>query len=304
MKKRRQSYEEITTCEAESLQEAFSYLNKNLYGGKLPDAFIRYETKANSDGFYTPDGFSGRAAKFGKDAITLNSSRFDGRSDKQILLVLDHQMRHHWQWHFGKRPNRHYHDDEWSAKAIEDGVQPSSTGEDGGRITGQRMSQYIISGGRFDQICDELIATGWKLNLQSSHRPGAKKVKKDRPKFICPNCRDNIWGKPSTRQVCETCGFRMLPEDGDWEKLGIVRYELIKWSDEKPETAEAQSYETTKPKRGRPKGSKNKRKPGRPKGSKNKPKLVVSYEQQPLPVIKRKPGRPKGSKNKPKQLAA
>lgn len=84
-RKQRQSYEQITTFEAESLQEAFNYLNQNLFDGKLPDAFIRYETKANSDGFYTPDGFSGRTAKFGKDAITLNSSRFVGRTDKQIL---------------------------------------------------------------------------------------------------------------------------------------------------------------------------------------------------------------------------
>src|SRR5215475_10792446 len=120
----RQSYEQITTCEAESLQEAFNYLNQNLFDGKLPDAFIRYETKANSDGFYTPDGFSGRAAKFSKDAITLNSSRFANRTNQQILAVLGHQMLHHWQQHCGKKPNRHYHDEEWSQKSIEIGLQP------------------------------------------------------------------------------------------------------------------------------------------------------------------------------------
>ena len=277
-KSRRQSYEQITTCEAESLQEAFSYLNQKLFDGNLPDAFIRYETKANSDGFYTPHGFSGRAAKFGKDAITLNSSRFDGRTDKQILGNLYHQMRHHWQYHFGKKPNRHYHDEEWSQGPTEIGLQPSSTGEKGGKITGQRMSQYIVPGGQFDQVCDELIATGWKLNLQSSHQPGATRVKKNKPDFMCPQCSEKFWGKASSRWICWNDGFLALPVGGDWSKK--VRFELIKWSDEKPDTAEAQSYETTKPKRGRPKGSKNKRKPGRPKGSKNKPKLAVqSYEQ-------------------------
>lgn len=292
-KKQRQSYEQITTYEAESLQEAFDFLSQKLFAGKLPDAFIRYETKANSDGFYTADGFSGRTAKFGKDAITLNSSRFVGRTDKQILAVLGHQMTHHWQQHCGRKPNRHYYDEEWSQKLIEIGLQPSSTGDVGGKITGQRMSQYIIKGGRFEQVCDELIGTGWKLNLESAHRPGAAKVKKDgRTKLTCPKCRQNTWVQnPSAGFVCEHDGFRFLPEDGDWEKLGIVRYELIKWSDDKPEPA--QSYETTpvKPKRGRPKGSKDKpkvlqsydvepkRKRGRPKGSKNKPKLVSSYEQ-------------------------
>jgi len=282
-RKQRQSYEQITTYEAESLQEAFDFLNQKLFAGKLPDAFIRYETKANSDGFYTSNGFSGRTAKFGKDAITLNSSRFVDRTDKQILAVLGHQMRHHWQEHFGTKPNRHYHDDEWSQGLIEIGLQPSSTGDVGGKITGQRMSQYIIKGGRFEQVCDELIATGWKLNLESAHRPGAAKVKKnDRTKFTCPNCRENFWGKPSSRWICSNDGFVGLPENGIGKSLG--------------------SYDTNSSS-----GRMRHRSPNQcgsvvaPRVRRTSRKLIASYEQQ---AIKRKPGRPKGSKNKPKQLAA
>ena len=83
--------------EAECIQEAFDYLNQSLFAGALPDVFIRYETKANSDGYYSPNGFSGRSGEFGKDAITLNADRFVGRTDKQILAVLGHNLCHHWQ---------------------------------------------------------------------------------------------------------------------------------------------------------------------------------------------------------------
>src|SRR5262249_44060185 len=121
------AYEHITTCEAESLQEAFTYLNRKLFDGKLPDVFLRYVTKANSDGFYPPKGFSGGRAKLGRDAITLNSSRFVGRSEKQIRGFLGHQITPPRKYLFGPNPHRHYHDDEWSQKSIEIGFQPPST---------------------------------------------------------------------------------------------------------------------------------------------------------------------------------
>jgi hypothetical protein len=202
----------ITPFEAECIQEAFDYLNQSLFAGALPDVFIRYETKANSDGYYSPNGFSGRSGEFGKDTITLNADRFVGRTDKQILAVLGHNLCHHWQRHFDTEPKRHYHDENWSAKMVEIGLQPSSSGENGGKVTGQHMSQYIIPDGPFDQACNNLIATGWALNLQSTPRPGPKvKTNDSKTTFTCPACAQNAWGKPDLAILCEPCRIKMQP---------------------------------------------------------------------------------------------
>jgi hypothetical protein len=44
----------------------------------------------------------------------------------------------------------------------------------GGKETGQHMSHYVIPGTLFPQTYTKLAATGWKLNLQSAHRPGQR----------------------------------------------------------------------------------------------------------------------------------
>ena len=79
----------ITPYEAECVQQAFDYLNKRLFDGALPDVFIRYETKATSDGYYSPNGFSGRHGEFGKDAITLNADRFVGEAIGRFVPAAD-----------------------------------------------------------------------------------------------------------------------------------------------------------------------------------------------------------------------
>ena len=270
----------ITPYEAECIQEAFDYLNESLFAGALPDAFIRYETKANSDGYYSPNGFSGRSGEFGKDAITLNADRFVGRTDKQILAVLGHNLCHHWQRHCDAEPKRHYHDENWSAKMVEIGLQPSSSGEVGGKVTGQHMSQYIIPDGPFEQACDKLIATGWALNLQSTPRPGPK-VKKDPSKapFICPACTSpkKFWGKPSSRWVCPECGCLAILEGADVSASDVIRFRLVQVDEASaampidapaPDASYATKQavkeatlieEPVKQKRGRPPGNKNKK---------------------------------------------
>ena len=51
------------------------------------------------------------------------------------------------------------------------GRQPSSTGAVGGKETAHRVTHYIIPDGPFTKAFAEPAATGWKLNLQSAHRP-------------------------------------------------------------------------------------------------------------------------------------
>jgi predicted RNA-binding Zn-ribbon protein involved in translation (DUF1610 family) len=92
------------------------------------------------------------------------------------------------------------------------GLQPSATGEAGGKETGQRMSHYVIAGGPFARAFAKLQATGFQLRWQSrTEVEQARKVKKaSKTKFTCPDCGQNAWAKPDTLLICGTCY-----EDGD-----------------------------------------------------------------------------------------
>jgi hypothetical protein len=83
----------------------------------------------------------------------------------------------------------------------------------GGKETGQRMMDYIIPGGAFTGVYARLAATGWKLNLQSAHRPGAKGGTNSKTKFTCPSCGSNAWGKPDTEITCTPCAIEALAHE-------------------------------------------------------------------------------------------
>jgi predicted SprT family Zn-dependent metalloprotease len=241
----------LTPVEYGGLQEAYDHFNTELFGGVLPDVFITYQRRANSAGYFSPDRFSGRVAKFGRHELALNPDGFIGQSDEQIVQTLVHEMTHAWQHHHGKPPARGYHNREWADKMKEIGLQPSSTGMVGGKETGSRMSDYVIPGGPFTRAYEALAATGWGLNLQSAHRPGPKGgTNKSKTKFTCGLCGYNVWAKPPSPTafpLCGPCGDRMYSAE---EIAALQSYEQKKLIEE---------LEQPQPKRGRPKGSKNRK---------------------------------------------
>jgi hypothetical protein len=312
----------ITPIEYSGLQEAFDHFSGVLFEGALPDVFITYQRKAHSFGYFSPDRFSGRIGTFGKHELALNPDGFINQTDEQVCQTLVHEMVHVWQHAFGKPSARGYHNKEWAAKMKAIGLQPSSTGMVGGKETGQKMKDYIIPDGSFTKAFAKLAATGWRLNLQSAHRPGAKGGVNSKTKFTCAACGQNVWGKPDTEITCTPCVIQaMAAELGEASPDAIAlveRYQLRKADasdsvsiapvalpDPLPLFETTPSYEPTpspsydeitpalteaepiKRKRGRPKGSRNKPKRGRPKGCKNKPKVLArSYEtKKPTPEL-------------------
>jgi hypothetical protein len=252
----------ITPIEYSGLQEAYDHFNTELFLGDLPDVFITYQRKAHSHGYFSPDRFSGRVGSFGKHELALNPDGFIGESDEQVTQTLVHEMVHVWQHAFGTPSKRGYHNKEWAAKMKAIGLQPSSTGMVGGKETGQRMSDYIIPDGAFTVVFAELALMGWRLNLQSAHRPGPKPgTNNSKTKFTCSACGQNVWGRPDSHVGCWDCKVQMLPAS-----LPTQSYEP------QPASSTAQSYDTTE--------QQPKRKRGRPKASKNKPKTadVQAYE--------------------------
>jgi hypothetical protein len=202
----------ITPIEYGGLQEAYDHFNAALFGGALIDVFITYQRHAHARGFFSADRFSGREIAFGKHELALNPDTFLARSDEDICSTLVHEMVHCWQHVFGKPSKRRYHNKEWAAKMKSIGLQPSSTGAVGGKETGQRVTHYIIPDGPFTKAFATLAATGWKLNLQSAHRPGPKGGTNSKTKFTCSSCGQNAWGKPDLEITCTPCRIEMKSE--------------------------------------------------------------------------------------------
>jgi predicted SprT family Zn-dependent metalloprotease len=203
------------TAEYDAFDQAFDFFNSELFGGHLPLCMITLNRKGRYGGYFSPERFGSRLADGERtDEIALNSDYFEGKDDKWILSVLVHEMAHLWQQHFGTSSRGGYHNKEWGAQMDRLGLIPSSTGEPGGKRTGQRVSHYIVEGGAFDKACDVLLTEGFHLGWQSRkvENNGGGKTK-DKVKYTCPGCGVNAWGKADLHLVCGDCEQRLITED-------------------------------------------------------------------------------------------
>jgi hypothetical protein len=157
----------ITITEYQGFQRAYDFFNRELFAGSLPQVLVILQRHAKTYGYFSPQRFSGRIDKSAVHELALNPDGFHNRTDALILSTLVHEMCHVWQETFGIPPRRGYHDRQWAAKMREIGLQPSSTGEEGGKETGQSVSHYIITGGRYTQTYATLASTGFALHWQS-----------------------------------------------------------------------------------------------------------------------------------------
>jgi hypothetical protein len=81
---------------------------------------------------------------------------------------------------------------------------PSSTGEPGGKRTGQHVSHYIVDGGPFDLAFQAREFTIPYYDRQSETETTRKKLKVT---YTCPSCEDKVWGKPDVQPHCGKCGM-------------------------------------------------------------------------------------------------
>jgi hypothetical protein len=214
MKTSKLTSEPITPAEYRAFQQAYDFFNKELFGGALPNVLVTLQRHSRAKGYFAPERFAGRTeAKLTAHELALNPDCFTGRTDEEILSTLAHEMCHVWQQAFGTPPRRSYHDREWARKMKEIGLQPSSTGEPGGKETGQHMSHRIIQDGPYAKAYARLKATGLELHWQSAPEdPQAKAKRASKTKFTCPECGQNAWGKPDALLICGVCH-----EDGKGE---------------------------------------------------------------------------------------
>jgi hypothetical protein len=132
-------------------------------------------------------------------------------------------MTHLWQHHHGKPGRSRYHNREWAEKMKAIGLQPTDTGEEGGKETGDSVHHLIIPNGKFDRVATELIKRGFTIawterpiltptndegeNEDENDKDGSpKKENKSgkRVKYVCPHeaCDLKAWAKHDARLVC------------------------------------------------------------------------------------------------------
>jgi predicted SprT family Zn-dependent metalloprotease len=217
---------DITSKEYVGLEEAYNFLNRELFDDQLPGCLITIQTKSKSKaaGHYAPSQFKHRKEKESTDEIAFNAATFRLYSDIEILSTMVHEMCHLWQRHFGKPSRSGYHNREWAKKMEIIGMMPSTTGEPGGNRTGQRMGDYIITGGLFETKAKEIIEKGFEVNWESviqvspTREPGQgtngqnddKKIYKY--KYTCPECNIRLWGKPGLNIICGNCQLKLVNE--------------------------------------------------------------------------------------------
>lgn len=204
----------ITVDTYTRLNEAYAYFNDAIFGGELPECLITLAYHRGAYGYFRDEPFHTRSDKLvpekkvkKADEIALNPFTFTGRTDREILSTLVHEQVHLWQHHFGT-PKKTPHDKEWANKMEEIGLMPSSTGAEGGKRTGRRVSHYIIKGGDYDRAWAKCPI---KLNWNGLISERDKKARK-RTKYCCPECEAAAYGKPGLNIRCDDCDEVMVAQ--------------------------------------------------------------------------------------------
>ena len=193
----------------EALELAIATLGRCLFDDALPACMITFARKDKTRGYFSADRWVETNGETHVHEIALNPTAAIGRTTDEIVSTLAHELCHLWQSEFGKPSRSGYHNKEWAAKMVKIGLQPSDTGAPGGKETGQKMTHYIIRGGRFDNVMANELA---KFQIPYIDIAIADKTmtRPSKTKFSCPECEQNAWAKPDASLICGLCETPML----------------------------------------------------------------------------------------------
>jgi predicted SprT family Zn-dependent metalloprotease len=196
-------------------QTAYDFFNKELFNNQLPDCLITYQRTAKTKGYFADGRFENTENGKIIDEIAMNPDYFCGEniSLKTILSTLAHEMCHLWQKYHGKPGRSRYHNQEWAEMMLQVGLHPTNDGTPTGMMTGDKVSHFIIEGGKFDLACEQLlekIKIAWVDRWTGTSRSDSKQ--KNKTKYICPVCHLNVWGKPEIHILCGNCMCKLVEE--------------------------------------------------------------------------------------------
>ncbi len=209
-----------TLDELETIQDAFSLLNSELFESKLPDVIftlVRY--KKSRGHFYVKEWSLKGDPKTSIHCINLSPTHL-GASNKTIIQILAHEMTHLWQQEYGKPSGFGYHNTEWAEKMLAIGLQPVSLHHPG-VMTGQNITDRVIPKGKFDLLIND-SSFNIKYFVKETIKEKGTKEKKQKTKYTCPSCQCHLWGKPNLHIECGDCHSK-FEEEGLADDLKKVR---------------------------------------------------------------------------------
>lgn len=197
------------------LYEAFNHFNKELFDGSLPETILSFTPLSGAYGYFQNDSFIDVKGKKTIHHISLNPRTMKGRSTRDILSTLGHEMVHLHHQIVGKPGKNRYHNKEWAGlmKAID--LMPTDTGKKGGKETGLRVTHYIKPQGKFDKSCKRLLDSGFEMDYIGV--PETKKKNRAKTKYTCEETGVSVWGKPGLNIVCGDTGMEFV------EQIGLKR---------------------------------------------------------------------------------
>lgn len=238
-----------------ALQLAYDHFNEELFESELPEVLFTNQRQNGVLGYFAPNRWGATENGSKCHEIAINPAYVGRTTLIQLMQTMVHEMVHCWQQCFGKPSIRTYHNKQWSDKMISLGLMPSSTGQPGGAVVGQRMSDYPLAKGKFIYSCERLLRDKkfrlpWVdrfANVQNDlgkindltmlgtlndidtdiaeqlivkledilgtdvfAPPKPEAVKKVKLKYTCPECKLNVWGKPSLQLRCDDCNLALI----------------------------------------------------------------------------------------------
>ena len=138
------------------LDDAFGFFNRVLFEDTLPACLLTVQREKNVMGFFSANRWTDREGNLVHE-LAVNPTYFARHNLLEVLQTLLHEMVHNWQHSYGNPSRNGYHNRQWADKMESIGLMPSTTGLPGGNRTGQRMSDYPIPDGAFEQASKAFI---------------------------------------------------------------------------------------------------------------------------------------------------
>lgn len=219
-----------TTNQYTHLEKLYKFYNQQLFAGELPDVLFTFSRTNKAAGYFASNRWKDPEGNFVHE-ISINPDIIKERFDMEFHQTLVHEMCHLWQMDFGTPARKGYHNKEWAEKMISVGLMPSTTGREGGKITGQNMSDYFIEDGHFvltfkkiqennfeplplepensHLYCQETAADGSVTFIPVPKSEKQRTKNGTRVKYSC-KCDNNIWGKKEMLVYCLECGSNFI----------------------------------------------------------------------------------------------
>jgi predicted SprT family Zn-dependent metalloprotease len=189
------------------LVQAYDWFNQHLFEDRLPPVVLTLRGKQAHYGYFLQGEFQATEDLLPLDEIALNATHFD-RTALEVLSTLAHEMTHLEQLHFGRPSAGGYHNKAWVVLMERIGLRPYNVKDpDKVQQTGTTIHHDIVAGGRFEQAANELLATGWQLNIVETTptpKPNTRTTQKRKTKYEC-ECGAKVWGRPGLTISCGDC---------------------------------------------------------------------------------------------------